>query len=357
VIALAVVYMAMDRLEEILIPFCLALALSYLLQPLIDCFSCRNSQQCFCKLPRGLAVLLSFMCAVAVLLALGLILFRAMSLFSERSGLYRERMEQVLEGMFTAADTLQATLGSVPSTHAGEGANHDAIEEATELVSSFVKDVSITDAILQLLGTAAHVAEDLMYITLFLVFMLAHAPSEDSARHAVSHKVERQIFLYIRGKASIAGFVGLCHSAVLGAVGFELWLPFGVVTFFLNFIPNVGGFGAVLLPMPLIALDPNFGPSQSSLAFLIPLAVNIFAKDVLEPYFIGASTRLHPVAVLLAILIFGSVWGITGMVMAIPLTAVVRIYLSSIAHPLAQALGRILSGEHDAPSTSHTELY
>ena len=56
--------------------------------------------------------------------------------------------------------------------------------------------------------------------------------------------------------------------------------------------------------------------------------------QVLEPTFIGNATSLHPVAVLLAILLYGSVWGITGMVMAIPLTAVLRIYLASIEHPL-----------------------
>ena len=47
--------------------------------------------------------------------------------------------------------------------------------------------------------------------------------------------------------------------------------------------------------------------------------------------------------VLLVILIYGSVWGITGMVMAIPLTAVLRIVLSSIQHPLAQFASRLLS--------------
>ena len=130
-----------------------------------------------------------------------------------------------------------------------------------------------------------------------------------------------------------------------------------------------------MLPMPLVALDPAFGPSGVATALLVvrrihtlsftlsallmltflscsllschtqPLLVNIFAKDVLEPWLIGNATRLKPVAVLLAILVYGSVWGITGMVMAIPLTAVMRIYLSSLEHPLARFVGAALSGE------------
>jgi len=93
-----------------------------------------------------------------------------------------------------------------------------------------------------------------------------------------------------------------------------LWLPFGVLTFFLNFIPNVGGLGAVLLPMPLIALDPQFSSAETAVSFLVPFGVNIFAKDVLEPKVLGHATDLNPVTILLAILIYGSVWGVTGMV-------------------------------------------
>ena len=51
----------------------------------------------------------------------------------------------------------------------------------------------------------------------------------------------------------------------------------------LNFIPTVGGMGAVLLPMPLIALDEEFSGGQNVVAFILPLCNNIFAKDVLEP--------------------------------------------------------------------------
>ena len=81
------------------------------------------------------------------------------------------------------------------------------------------------------------------------------------------------------GKSSISAFVGGMHAIVLWAVGLQgLWLPFGVLTFFLNFIPNVGGMGAVLLPLPIVALDPKFSSVQSTIAFAVPFCVNIFAK-------------------------------------------------------------------------------
>ena len=302
IITSAVIYLAMDRLEAILIPLMIAVAFSYLLTPLIDAFSCRHIEgyPAAFRLPRGLAVLLSFGVAVAILLSLGLIILQALSTFRARSSLYRARMEEVLAGLFEAAKELNERMG-VNGPHSFEGGPNrggTALEEASDMVKAFMKDISITDLILHLLGTAAHVAEDLMYIILFLVFMLMHTPNETpdgNSRHTVSAKVERQIFVYIRGKASISGFVGGCHAAVLWFVGLELWLPFGVVTFFLNFIPNVGGLAAVMLPMPLVALDPAFGPSGVATALLVvrrihTLSLTLSALLMLTPSSLALSS-------------------------------------------------------------------
>jgi AI-2 transport protein TqsA len=104
-------------------------------------------------------------------------------------------------------------------------------------------------------------------------------------------------------------------------------------------------FTAILLPMPLVALDPQFTIFQILLALFGPLTTGIISKDVLEPLLIGHSTSLHPVALLLSILVWGSVWGVTGMVLAVPMTAAMRIYLSSAPHPLPRYLASVLSGQ------------
>ena len=168
--------------------------------------------------------------------------------------------------------------------------------------------------------------------------------------------------LAVRGKSAISAYVGVCHGLLLWGVGLgPLSLPFGVLTFFLNFIPNVGGMVAVCLPMPLVALGVNFSGAQGCVAFLVPLANNIFAKDVLEPKILGDATNLSPVVVLLSILVFGSVWGVVGMVLAIPLTAVVRIYLESLDHPVTKLFARRLVGSSavspSAASDDRTSLH
>jgi len=96
--------------------------------------------------------------------------------------------------------------------------------------------------------------------------------------------------------------------------------------------------------MPLVALDPRFDRLQIACAFFVPGLFGVVSKDVLEPLLIGKSTALQPVALMLAIMIWGSVWGLTGMILAVPMTAVLRIHLSHIEHPLTRYVASALDG-------------
>ena len=109
---------------------------------------------------------------------------------------------------------------------------------------------------------------------------------------------------------------------------------------------------AVTLPMPLVVLDPAFSITGAALAFLLPLSAHAFAGNVLEPLLFGHTLKLHPVVVLLSLLLWGAVWGVTGMVLAVPITAVMRIRLSHIKHPLPQFLASLLVGENEPPTAS-----
>jgi len=168
-----------------------------------------------------------------------------------------------------------------------------------------------------------------------------------------AERVDSQVKAYIGGKAIISCFVAGAHVAFLLFVGLHLWLSFGVLTFFLNFIPTFGFVIAVVLPMPLIALNPAFPPGLVALAFIGPLVCGIIAKDVLEPLIIGQRTALHPAVILLAIMLFGSVWGIVGMVLAVPVTAVVRICFLTADHALLRFFAKLLS---DNRSSHHHPL-
>jgi ABC-type lipoprotein release transport system permease subunit len=67
--------------------------------------------------------------------------------------------------------------------------------------------------------------------------------------------------------------------------------------------------------------------------------------NVLEPLLFGHSLELQPVLILLSLMVWGSLWGLTGMVLAVPITAVLKIHLSFIDHPVAQSFVRMLEGK------------
>ena len=266
IIASAVIIGAMYLLEKIIIPFILAVALKYMLTPIIDllswCTCC-----CGCRLPRPLAVILSFILAICLLIWLGVLIGTSLEIFTERAPLYRERVEEILNAGFAAIEQAQSyvststtnTLDALPGVDvaldeaSGAEAHHN-LEELRDAALDFLKTVSLTDLILSLLGKAAHVAEDVMYIVLFLVFMLTHhegthGGAADEEEDQLGKTVDKQIFTYIRGKTTICAFVAATNGFILWAVGLDLFLAFGVLAFFLNFIPNIGS--ACLRPASL----------------------------------------------------------------------------------------------------------
>ena len=361
IIASAIVLAAMEYLKEILRPFFVALTFRYLLTPVIEFLSCRSRTSrkvcrspCGIRLPRPIAIVLAFFLAFWVLLFLGALVARSVALFSSNAQLYSRRVNDAISNAY---ETWRATLGG------GDDPDSDATkfgEALTESLSAGLKELNIPGMIGKLLGSAAKVAEDTVYVLLFLIFMLAsegesaeeegdeeagiaagigEEASAGGSTQTLVQRIDEQIFTYIRGKAVIACIVASAAAAVYFAVGLDLWLVFGVLTFFLNFIPSVGLFIAVLLPMPMVLLEPGM---SVAITFFVPLLTSIIAKDVLEPLLIGHATSLKPIVMLMSIMLFGTIWGMVGMVMAVPMTAVLRIFLKNMGHPLSRFIAEVM---------------
>ena len=89
--------------------------------------------------------------------------------------------------------------------------------------------------------------------------------------------------LFLASRASIE---------LVKVLGLDLWLVFGVLAFWLNFVPNVGAVAAVFLPMPLVVLDPHMPVANMVLAFVLPLCAHSLVGSVLEPLLSAESCAL-----------------------------------------------------------------
>ena len=103
-------------------------------------------------------------------------------------------------------------------------------------------------------------------------------------------------------------------------------------------------------------LDPTFSSGAVFLALVLPFGVHAIAGNVFEPLVFGHSMELAPVTILLSLMLWGSVWGVTGMVLAVPMTAVLRLHLSHVEHPMTRYLVTVLVGLAQPLELRHHQL-
>tara|TARA_B110001452_G_scaffold213023_1_gene183705 strand:- start:156 stop:1592 length:1437 start_codon:yes stop_codon:yes gene_type:complete len=379
---------ALYVLRSVLVPLVLAVALSYLLVPVIDALSVRPLRcfgrlyctrpapwvsspilrpfvraVCLAQLPRWLATCVALAIAFAVLGLLGFVVADSVHVFAARAELYSHRVEQLLGGLI---DWMKEMEENAPwysnTTAAGDGLASNATTAADGLaeLKALAKKVPVTQLILSVVTSLLEMLSNLFLVLLFTCYLLlgggggggGGGGSGGPDQEKVHQQADAQIFSYVKGKVLVSLLTGALTALILFSLHLELWLVFGVLAFWLNFVPNVGSVVAVALPMPVVLLDPAFSGGQAALALLLPLGVHGVVGNVVEPLLFGASMEMHPVVVLCSLMLWGSVWGITGMVLAVPITAVLRIHLSHIDHPLFRYLASLLAGGGHAASAT-----
>ena len=154
--------------------------------------------------------------------------------------------------------------------------------------------------------------------------------------------IDQRIKRYLLIKVGLSAVTGILVGGCLAVLGVELALVFGVLAFVLNFIPSVGSIIATLLPLPLVLVNPEHGTLTIALAMALPGLVQLVVGNIIEPKMMGDSLELHPITILLALIFWGMLWGIPGMLLAAPMTAVLRILLSAleITRPCSTSPGR-----------------
>ena len=182
-------------------------------------------------------------------------------------------------------------------------------------------------------------------VAIFVVYLLAgRRPAE--LRTGFYAEIDAKVQRYIVTKVAVSATTGTLVGLILWLFGLELALVFGVAAFLLNFIPSVGSIVATLLPLPIALIQyESIWPIIGVLA--LPGAVQITIGNGVEPILLGESLDLHPVVVLLALIFWGMLWGVVGMLLAAPITAILRIVLARIetTRPVAEILaGRLPAG-------------
>ena len=140
--------------------------------------------------------------------------------------------------------------------------------------------------------------------------------------------ITEQIQKYLISKMAINLGAGIVVTILLSLFGIDFPIIWGLFVFLFNFIPALGSTFALLLPtlMTLVQFE-SFGFALLIAAILAGVQALFFS--LIEPNILGKKLNLNPLVILLAVLAWGYVWGIVGMLLAVPLTAIINIILSN----------------------------
>jgi predicted PurR-regulated permease PerM len=192
-------------------------------------------------------------------------------------------------------------------------------------------------------------------VLIYLVFLIAERVSlpgrvarafgETRAKEimGVVEAISRAVHDYIALKSFVSALQGLLSFAVLAAFGVEFAVMWGVLMFLFNFIPYIGSLVAVTLPIVLSILQFAEDPWKPLLITLLLLLIQRVVDNFIEPRLTGQKLGLSPLLVLLSLAFWGWLWGIVGMILAVPLTVIGKIVLENIQE--TKPLATLISNE------------
>jgi predicted PurR-regulated permease PerM len=132
---------------------------------------------------------------------------------------------------------------------------------------------------------------------------------------------------------------GIISGIILYIGGFDFIIVSAFLIFTLNFIPNIGSVVATAFPI-MIGLI-NYGFSVRVLLVAIALILTqMIIGNVVEPALTGKNLNLSPIIILISLILWGWIWGIIGMILAVPLTSAIKIMFEHLGplKPVAELI-------------------
>ena len=328
VVAVATIGLLMFVLRPVLVPFVVAVFFTVGLKPILDVLQSS-------LLPsRYVAVTVAFLLGVLFLLMLGLAVASSIDQLTDNDA-YRQSAAAAGKRVALIAEG----LGLLPS---------DDVASGQPVVSSLVRLESVMQRGAKyaqdwVLGGMVSLSGSLGAILIFMFFLLLGASTSVDAKSELWDIIESKLREYIVLKTAISMGTGVAVWAILALFGVPLSILMGLLTFLLNYIPNFGPVVTCVLPLPLIWLSPELSVVSMVAASALACGAQLVGGNVIEPRLMGSSFDLHPIVVLLALMLWYAIWGFVGMLLAVPITASLKVILERI--PRTEPLARVMAGD------------
>lgn len=322
IIATLLVGYTLHVLGGLVVPLLVAFFLSFLLWPLI--MTLRRH-----RVPGSAAVLVALLLVVTVMSLFGLILHRSFRGFMRDAPKYEQRLRVWAE---------QATDRMGPFSK--ELKRRETLEKI---------GTATFNTLFGAVGTLVTTLSKLGLILIYLLFILtgrltstdrigrAFSPERAQKVRRALRNVDRQVLRYLGMKTLINLATGVLFGLSCAALGVDAPALWGFLGFLMSYVPTIGSVISPIPPTLLALLQFPGEPWRALLVLLVLGSIVALMFNLVEPKVLGNTLGLSPLVVMFALLFFGWMWGVWGMVLSVPLAAIVKILLENFesTRPLA----------------------
>ena len=314
-IAAAVFVLALWFLGDVILPFVLGGAVAYFLDPVADRLERMGASRALATALITLGALLVFI--LLALLVIPTLVQQTVNLFDTAPQLFRD-LQEFLTGRFPGlvdeGSILRKSLVGVGETIQSRGG---------ELLNSLLSSAASVINVIMLFVIVPVVAFYLLYDWDNMVARVDDLLPRDHAPviRRLAGEIDDVIASFIRGMGTVCLILGTYYAIALMLVGLQFGLVVGFVAGLITFIPYVGALvgGALAIGLGLF----QFWGDWLSLGLITGIFVlgQVVEGNILTPKLVGDSVGLHPVWLIFALAVFGTLFGFVGMLVAVPVAA------------------------------------
>lgn len=318
ILAVPVVFYVLKLLSFIFIPLVLAIFIALLFMPMVRWFSRK-------KVPKVISMLVVFLIiASTIFVSIKLVQLSGMEIAHGKSELYHKLDKKVGDNIVPLAKG----LGIETDTH-------------SSAVKSILLDKTISGFLYENFGATFIVVRKTVSVILmtifFLVLLLAGSLNFKDILQQTMFKgstrtiktlmtIERSIARFIKVKFLVSLGTGIGFSVVCLIFDISFPLFWGLFAFTINFVQMVGSFISTILAS-IFAIIELHAPGSIVGAVLLFAGVQVMFGSILEPVLMGKSFSINVVTVLVMLMFWGFLWGVPGLILAIPITVLIKTIL------------------------------
>ena len=319
-LSLVVIVYGLYVLQDILVPLIFAVLLSATLFPL-----CHRLERW--GVPRVGAITICIVLSIALLYGLIYLVSLQIGNFTAEAPRLLKRGNQLLDQVQRYADQ---------NFHIDR---QQFVSQARKYLNSSLQNAGIL--LTSTLLATTNILSTIALLPLFIFFFLLYRDFFKSFFYKVVGQTRRtkvdgifgQIYTvvkdYLVGLVLVIAIVAVLNTVGLLILGVEYALFFGVFGAFMILIPYVGiAIGSVLPALFTLGTHPN--PLVALGVVGVFLFVQILEGNFITPYIVGSKVSINPLAAIIVLIMWGQLWGLSGLILALPLTAILKVIFDSI---------------------------